>query len=130
MYNNEWYDSLEKSSLTPPGWVFGTVWTILYILLLVSFVLTIRNKKCKKICKPLVFFLSQLVLNLLWTTVFFRWELIILAFIFIIVIIILTIVTIILMRKYSKIGAYLLIPYVVWVCFAGYLNGYIMIMNK
>ena len=66
----------------------------------------------------------------LWTTVFFRWKQIVVAFIFIIAIIILTIVTIILMKKISKKGAYLLIPYVLWLCFAGYLNGYIMFTNQ
>jgi len=130
MYNREWYDSLVKSPLNPPSWVFGVVWTILYIMLAISFILTVRSKKCKRICKPLGFFIAQLVLNLLWTTIFFRWEQIILAFVFIILIIILTVITIVLMRKITRIGAYMLIPYVIWLCFAAYLNGYIMVMNK
>lgn len=130
MYNQEWYDSLIKSPLTPPNMVFGIVWASLYILMGISFILTLYSKKCKKLCRPLVFFIMQFVLNLLWTTVFFRWKQIIIAFIFIILIIILTIITIVLMRKISKIGAYLLIPYIIWLCFAGYLNGYIMIMNN
>lgn len=129
MYNSNWYNSLNKSPLTPPNWVFGVAWTILYILLAISFLLTIYSKKCKGFCLPLIFFTLQLILNLLWTTVFFKWKQIVIAFIFIIVIIILTIITIILMRKISKKGAYLLIPYVLWLCFAGYLNGYIMLMN-
>ena len=130
MYNREWYNSLQKSPLTPPNWVFGVAWTILYILLICSFILTVINKKCKSFCKPLIFFVIQLILNLLWTTIFFKWKKIIIAFIVIIVIIILTIITIILMRKITKIGAYILIPYVLWLCFASYLNGYIIANNK
>jgi len=130
MYNKDWYDSLNKSPLNPPDWTFGVVWTILYILMAISFVLVSNNKKCKGLCKPLGFFIAQLVLNLLWTTIFFRWKQVIISFIVIIAVIILTIITIILMRKMSPIGAYLLIPYVLWLCFAGYLNGYIMVMNE
>ena len=130
MYDSKWYNSLKKSSLTPPNWIFGIVWGILYILLIISFILKFLNKKCKLICKPLIFFIIQLILNLLWTTIFFKWKKIIIAFIVIIVIIILTIITILLMRNITKIGAYILIPYILWLCFASYLNLYIIIHNK
>jgi|TARA_B110000971_G_C19835511_1_gene420076 translocator protein len=129
MYNKDWYDSLVKSPLNPPGWVFGLAWTILYILMAVSFIITLNNKRCKGLCKPIAFFIAQLVLNLLWTTIFFRWKQIIIAFIVIILVIILTIITMVLMRRISSTGVYLLIPYIIWLCFAGYLNGYIMVMN-
>ena len=79
MYNKDWYDSLNKSPLNPPGWTFGAVWTILYILMAISFVLVSNNKKCKGLCKPLGFFIAQLVLNLLWTTIFFRWKQVIIS---------------------------------------------------
>lgn len=130
MYNREWYNSLRQSPITPPNKVFGIVWPILYILLLISFILTIRSKRCKGFCPALIFFIIQMVFNLLWTSIFFAWKQIILGFIFIMIMIILTIVTMVLMRKISLTATYLLIPYIIWLCFAGYLNGYIMVMNK
>jgi len=130
MYNREWYSSLRQSPITPPNKVFGIVWPILYILLLISFILTIRSKRCKGFCTALIFFIIQMVFNLLWTSVFFAWKQIILGFIFIMIMIILTIVTMVLMRKISLTATCLLIPYIIWLCFAGYLNGYIMVMNK
>ena len=74
--NREWYNSLKKSKLTPPGYVFGIVWPILYVLLAVSFLLTIKSPKCIGFCSPLVFFTAQMALNFIWTTVFFRMKMI------------------------------------------------------
>ena len=65
--NREWYNSLKKSKLTPPGYVFGIVWPILYVLLTVSFLLTIKSPKCIGFCSPLVFFTAQMALNFIWT---------------------------------------------------------------
>ena len=130
MYKNkDWYKSLKKSPISPPDWVFGVVWPILYILLAISFYLTYKNRKCIGICKPLIFFLIQLLFNLSWTTIFFRMKMIRLSFIIIIIIILLTIKTYIEMLKIDKRSAYFLIPYIVWLFFAGYLNMYIIRMN-
>jgi len=68
---NKWYETLNKAPWTPPNYVFGIIWPILYLLMFISFTLVFFNKKCKGGCRPILFFLIQLVLNLSWTTVFF-----------------------------------------------------------
>lgn len=127
--NREWYDSLKKSKLTPPSYVFGIVWPILYILLAISFVITLNSKKCVGFCSPLKFFISQMVLNIIWTTVFFRFKMMKLALLLIYAIIALTILTAIKMYGISIISTLLLIPYLLWLSFASYLNLYIIVKN-
>lgn len=129
MYNKKWYHELNRSPLSPPDWVFGVVWPILYALLVISFYLTFTNKKCIGFCEPLVFFIIQLAFNLSWTTIFFRLKMIKTALVVILVIIAFTIITFIKMIKISKVSAYLLIPYLLWLSFATYLNGYIVFNN-
>lgn len=128
-YDKYWYDNLNKSSLTPPNYVFSIVWPLLYTLLAISFIFTYTSKKCKGICKPLKFFILQLILNLMWTTIFFKFKYIVTAFLMILVIIIITYYTFMLMIPISKLSAYLLIPYLLWLCFASYLNFYIIFNN-
>ena len=128
-YDKIWYSKLNKSSLTPPNWVFSVVWPVLYTLLALSFIFTLRNKKCKGLCTPLRFFILQLILNLSWTTIFFKFKMITTALVIINAIIILTFLTYISMIKISKNAAYLLLPYLLWLCFATYLNGYIVFNN-
>ena len=65
MYGKNWYKNLNKSKLTPPSWVFGVVWPILYILLSVFFILLLKDEKCKGMCNPLILFGIQILLNLL-----------------------------------------------------------------
>ena len=128
-YDKIWYSKLNKSSLSPPNWVFSVVWPVLYTLLAISFIFTLKNKKCKGLCKPLIFFILQLILNLFWTTVFFKFKMIVTSLIIINAIILLTFFTYTSMIKISKKGAYLLLPYLLWLCFATYLNGYIVYNN-
>ena len=127
--NRDWYLSLNKSKLTPPGYVFGIVWPILYLLLGISFLLTIKSPKCIGFCSPLVFFTAQMILNLMWTTVFFRMKMMKTALLLIYAIIALTIIAFMKMLAVNRNSAILLIPYLLWLCFASYLNLYIVVNN-
>lgn len=127
--NREWYLSLKKSKLTPPGYVFGIVWPILYLLLGISFLLTIRSPKCIGFCSPLVFFTAQMILNLIWTTVFFKMKMMKTALLLIYAIIALTIIAFMKMLPVNRNAALLLIPYLLWLSFASYLNLYIVVKN-
>ena len=127
--NREWYLSLNKSKLTPPGYVFGIVWPILYLLLGISFLLTIKSPKCIGFCSPLVFFTAQMILNLIWTTVFFRMKMMKTALLLIYAIIALTIIAFMKMLSVNRTAALLLIPYLLWLSFASYLNLYIVVKN-
>lgn len=124
---DKWYKNLKKSPLTPPDYVFGIVWPILYFLLLIYFILALQEKN--KI--PLVYFMIQLILNLFWTTVFFRKRNINLAMYMLVAILFFTILSG--MEMYYKnnniILPLLLVPYIIWLSFASYLNFYIIFNN-
>ena len=130
MYNKSWYKSLKQSSLSPPGYVFGIVWPILYTMMGASLYFTVTNKKCVGICRPLPFFFTQLAFNLMWTTVFFKLRMKRTALALIFVILFFTILTFKELLSVSNIAAKLLVPYILWLSFAGYLNLYIVLHNK
>jgi tryptophan-rich sensory protein len=122
-YNELWYKNLKKSTLTPPNWVFGVVWPVLYVFLGISWFLVYqRNGELKE-------FYIQLLLNLIWTRIFFYYKQVELGFVIICAILFFTKKTYTRFLKINAIAAYLLIPYMIWLTFAGYLNGYIMLNN-
>ena len=124
-----WYNTLNKPPLTPPAGIFFPVWGIIYILMFLSFFIFMSAKTDKDKKSGAGFFLIQLLLNFSWSPVFFYLHNIKLSFIIITLIIIFLILTINSFYKVSKISAYLLIPYLVWICFATYLNFGIMMLN-
>ena len=126
-YNKNWYQSLNKSKLSPPDWVFKIVWPVLYFLMFIALVLVWTDKKCYPFCKPLYFFLIQLFFNLIWTTLFFVYKKPLLALIDIIIILLFTIITYFQFKKINKTASYILIPYILWTIFALYLNLYIVL---
>ena len=129
MQNREWYNNLKKSSLTPPNYLFGIVWPILYSLMGISFYKFINNSNCNLLCNGKKFFFIQLFLNLIWTTLFFKKKQIFYALIDLILIIYFTFLTINEFNKCDIQASNLLIPYLIWLLFAFYLNFYIFINN-
>lgn len=129
MQNIEWYNNLNKPFLNPPDWVFAPAWTILYILITISFILFIRDGMSKQKVLPLLFFLVQIILNFLWTPAFFIFSQIKIALIILIFIWIFLLLTIITFYKHSKTAAILLIPYFIWTSFAFYLNLELLRLN-
>ena len=123
MNEKKWYRNLKKSKLNPPSKVFSPVWNILYITLFVSF-FSIKSK-CLKWCEPLNYFLIQLFFNLIWTYLFFVLKRVDLSLLDIFLMIIFTFLTIIKSYNYTKFGSLILIPYLIWICFAFYLNLFI-----
>jgi translocator protein len=118
-----WYSTLTKPALTPPAWVFGPVWTILFALMGIAAFLVWRNGWNKKEVKvALAIFIFQLILNTFWSIIFFGSHDPATAFIEIIALWLAIIVTIIEFHRVSKWAAYLLLPYIIWVSFAAYLN--------
>ena len=95
MYNKNWYKTLKRSKLSPPDYVFGIVWPILYTTLAVSFYLIKKENQCHKWCEPLNFFSIQMFFNLIWTWLFFKQKKIKLALLDIALVIIFTILTMI-----------------------------------
>ncbi len=117
-----WYAGLVKSSLNPPSWVFGPVWTALFILMGISFFLIWKQTAEKKVFAYYIFF-AQLILNVLWSFIFFGMQNPGLALIEIFILWVAILVNIIAFYKISKKASYLLIPYILWVSFAIYLNA-------
>lgn len=125
-----WYGTLTKPSFSPPNWLFGPVWTVLYFLMGISLYLIWKQGwKNKKIKKAIMFFLAQLTLNFLWSILFFGLRLPWLGMVDIVALWLLIAITIKKFYPLSKLASYLLIPYLVWVSFAAILNFAIVILN-
>lgn len=122
MKNMLWYNSLNKPVLTPSDWVFAPVWSILYILMTISLILVVKAKNTRNKRLALTIFFLQLLLNLIWTPVFFGAQRIGFAGIICSILLILVVINIRLFYKISKPAAYLLVPYFLWMCMATYLN--------
>lgn len=116
------YAQLAQPSWAPPGWVFGPVWTLLYILMAWSAVLVWRAHGFQAARVPLLLFLAQLVLNALWSWLFFAWHLGAAALIDIGLLLGLIVATLVGFWRLHRTAALLLVPYVLWVGFAGVLN--------
>ena len=127
--NYTWYQTLIQPPLTPPGWIFAPVWTILYLMIFASFILYIR--KCTKVNKTWgsVLFFTQLLINFTWSPVFFGLKNIGFALALIILLDILVLFNIIEFYRISKTSGKLLIPYLIWILFATYLNIGLFILN-
>lgn len=125
-----WYAGLEKPPLNPPNTIFGPVWSFLYVLIGTSLFLVLRTKASKLLLQPALYWFGiQLVLNLLWSLVFFGLQAPWLAFAVIVCLIAAIIMTYMSFEPISKRAAYLLLPYLAWVCFATYLNGSVAYLN-
>jgi benzodiazapine receptor len=125
-----WYQELNKPFFNPPGWVFAPVWTALYIMMGVSaFLIWQKGIPKRKVKIALVFFAVQLLLNAIWTPLFFGLKSPLAAFIDIIFLWLAILITIVLFCKLSSAAAFLLVPYILWVTFAAVLNFSIMAMN-
>lgn len=121
------YSELIKPPLAPPGYVFGIVWSILYILMGISYsILEVNNELDEKTKK--VYYI-QLFVNALWSIIFFVFKLRFVSIAWIILLIILIIEIIKLFYNKNKVSAYLQIPYLIWIIFATYLNMGVYILN-
>lgn len=125
-----WYATLNKPPFSPPNWVFGPVWTILYFLMGVSFYLIWKQGwKNKQNLLARKYFFIQLTLNFFWSVLFFGLRSPILGLINIVAMWIYIVATIKSFYPISKLASYLLIPYLLWVSFATILNLSIFLLN-
>lgn len=124
-----WYATLVKPPFSPPNWIFGPVWTLLYFLMGVSFFLIWQQGWKKKTKVAGYYFGAQLVLNFFWSIAFFSLRSPTLGLINIIALLTLIILTMKHFYPLSRTAFYLLVPYLLWVTFATILNGAIVILN-
>jgi benzodiazapine receptor len=126
-----WYNTLRKPSFNPPSWLFAPVWTIIYIMIATSAYLVWkhRSRKPAYIIARSVYFI-QLALNFSWSIMFFGMHQIAGAMVVIILLWLNIIVNINRFNKFSRTAAWLLVPYLLWVSFAGVLNVSIYLLNR
>jgi len=126
-----WYAGLVKPSFNPPAWVFAPVWTTLYAMMgLAAWLIYEKGLKRPEVKKALTVFAVQLVLNTLWSIVFFGAHQLLGAVIVIVLLWAMILWTILLFRKISRPAAWLLVPYILWVSFASVLNVTIWVLNR
>lgn len=125
-----WYAAIKKPWFNPPNWIFGPVWTLLFLMMGLSLYLVLtKSFREKKVKQNLLFFGIQLTLNTLWSFLFFFLKNPLLGLIEILVLWVSILFTIIQFWKIDKRAAYLLLPYLFWVSFATLLNFYIWMLN-
>lgn len=124
-----WYAALNKPSFNPPSWVFGPVWTVLYTLMAVAAWLIWRTPASPRRTTALWLYAVQLVLNFLWTPVFFRYHDLGLALAIIVLLWLAILATTIRFWPLSRPASWMLLPYLAWVAFATALNFAIFRLN-
>ena len=126
-FMNPWYSLLNKPAFNPPDWVFGPVWSILYLMMTISIWLYWHTKKREM--NTIYIYFIHLVFNATWSVIFFALHNMILALGVLIILILLIIDLILRFRRVKMISAYLMTPYLLWCCFALILNLSLIILN-
>ena len=124
------YSDMKQPPLAPPGWVFPVVWTILFVLMgVASYLVLTSGKEKTDIARALRLYGLQLAVNFFWSVLFFNLTLCWAAFVWLILLWGLVLLTLLRFFRISKAAGWLLIPYLIWVTFAGYLNFAICAIN-
>ena len=126
-YKEPWYSSLNKSFLTPPDWIFAPVWTTLYLFMAIA--IWHAWHKNKKNFNLVFIYIIHLFFNTTWSIVFFVYHSISVALINLIIVILFIIYLILKYKDLSKLSFYLMIPYLLWSCYALILNLTLLILN-
>jgi Tryptophan-rich sensory protein (mitochondrial benzodiazepine receptor homolog) len=126
---NLWFDALQKPDLMPPGWAFGVIWTVLYVLMGLSVAMIIGARGARGRGMALAFFAAQFALNLAWSPIFFAAHKVVAGFAVIVVLFVLAAITSALFARIRSIAGLLLLPYLLWLIYAGFLNFEIMQLN-
>lgn len=128
MNSMEKYNSINLPMYSPPSYIFPIVWTVLYILMGISaYMIHISDSPMKK--TALLFYYLQLAVNFFWPIIFFNFSNYLFAFIWLLLLFILIIIMLVAFYKVDKRAAYLQIPYLLWIIFAGYLNIAVYLLN-
>ncbi len=128
-YGNDWFDVLAKPGTMPPGWAFGTAWSLLYMLLGIVMAMLLAAAPSKARTLALSLFLAQLGLNFCWSPIFFGANQVELGLAAIIAILLLSVAAARCIAPLSRAAAWLMMPYLAWLTFAAYLNFEIWRLN-
>jgi tryptophan-rich sensory protein len=128
--NMKLFEEINKPPLSPPGWLFPVVWTILYVLMGIALYLVVMTRTRENKMPAYISFGVQLFFNFFWSIIFFNAQAYLFAFIWLLLLWAAIVLNIYFFNKINSTSAKLLIPYIVWVTFAGYLNLGVFILNK
>ncbi len=130
--NRDVYESTATPPLSPPSWVFPVVWTILYVLMAISFArVFVKRKHEPRMRRNAVnIYALNLFFNFFWSIIFFDFNAYLLAFIWLLLLWLIIFVMLLNFYRTDKISGLLLVPYLVWVTFAGYLNLGVFVLNQ
>ena len=128
-YGNPWFDALQKPFFMPPGWAFGLVWPILYVLMGVALAMVLAEPPSPRRRKALILFFAQLALNFAWSPIFFAAHDITLAKYVIFVMAVIAAAAAGQFMRLRKVAGLLLVPYLAWLIFAATLNSAIEDLN-
>lgn len=121
-YNNRWFTTLDLPAITPPGWVFGVAWTLLYICLGLALAMILHARGAKGRATALALFFVQMIANFTWPPMFFGQHQVTVALYLILFILLAAIATTFAFAPIRKAAAWLLVPYMIWLSFAAILN--------
>lgn len=130
--NMNLYEKIKMPPLSPPSWLFPVVWTILYVLMAVSFArVYIKRKNAPRMRRNAIGIYSlNLFFNFFWSIIFFNCEAYLFSFIWLLALLIIILIMFLNYYRTDAAAGFLLLPYIVWVTFAGYLNLAIYVLNK
>ena len=126
-FKEPWYSQLIKPSFNPPDWIFAPVWTTLYLMMTVA-IWFFWHSKNRNMNTVYIYFI-HLIFNTTWSIIFFVFHNIFLALIILIILIVLIIILIVRFKNVNLLSTYLMIPYLLWCCFALILNMSLLILN-
>ena len=126
-YKEPWYSQLIKSSFNPPDWLFAPVWTTLYLMMTLAVWFFWHSKK--RDMNTIYIYLIHILFNTTWSVVFFVFHNIFLALVNLMILIFLIIIIILRFKRVNYVSAYLMIPYLLWSCYALFLNFNLLILN-
>ena len=126
---NRWFQALAKPSAQPPGWAFGAAWALLYTMMGTAFAMVLHARGAPLRGPAIIVYLTQYALNLFWPILFFGMHQVGAAFWLLVIVLLLALATTFIFGRIRKAAAWLLVPYLAWLCFAAILNQQIGQMN-
>ena len=125
------FGALRQPPLSPPAWVFPAAWTALYIIMgIASYLVALSGKYPSRVERALTLYAVQLAMNFCWPLIFFGLQLYLAAFVWLVLLTLLVCLTALRFRYISKLAGLLMLPYVAWLAFAGYLNMGVYLLNR
>lgn len=125
------YATMNKPPLSPPAWMFPVAWTILYLMMgFASYLIVVSEGEMRSKAMALIIYALQLLMNFMWSIIFFKWEQFMTAFAWLFVMFVFVIGCTIRFWRIKKLAAYMMIPYIAWLMFAAYLNMGAYILNQ